>query len=147
MKDLAKEYAALVPEWAEGKPGVACCDPESGDRFRLTDADGWIAEHRFNDLGQLTAGYEHLRQDWLDAHARAIAAGPDLDDAATVGALLLGLGESVQLCRRTSWNADGTDHPYVWAGPVDSFGNGEIGADVAEAIIRACIAQARGGGK
>lgn len=122
LKDLAREYAALVPDWA--KPGMRCVDPVTGAAWRLLayEAHGWNFDNRRAEL--LVDG-----DDPDDMLIRALAAGPDLEDAATVGGLL---GASGQVHLRAGW----------WVANVNGFCAQH--QDRAEAIIRACIAQAKG---
>ena len=129
LKDLAKEYAALVPDWA--RPGMRCVDPETGNGYRHIGEGDFFDEQNTCNVGWRGDGEE-------PGCDRAIAAGPDLDDACTVGGLLLGLPESHVL----EHTPNGSEWYFVIDHRVgDRFPRG---ANRAEAIIRACIAQAKG---
>lgn len=133
LKDLAREYAALVPEWL--RPGMAFleygpgCD-SGGDQWRGMPSS-WVAFSKGND-----ARIEHVSQ-----HREAIAAGPDLADNATLGALLLGLPKvRVSGALGPSWQEG-------WIVTCDNNMIQRCSESLAEAIIRACIARAKAVGK
>lgn len=132
LKDLAREYAALVPEWPQ--PGMRCVDPmDSQQSFRLV-RQGWHAEH----CGHPDTIFWH-GDEKSTGLIHAIAAGPDLDDNATLGALLLGLGDRIRIEREESgeWfvRFANTANDLLWFGKVCQTRG--------EAVIRACIAQAK----
>ena len=122
LKDLARQYAAKKPDWA--MPGMACRDPVTGDRYRRNDY-GWCdADGIFAD------------PDKEEGPSRAIANGPDLDDAATLGAIALGLGSRLRI------DHDSDNEWFVrWApGKDDTLRTDRYYSTRAEAIIRAALA-------
>lgn len=136
LKVLARQYAAENPQWA--KPGMACRDDGAGATWRR----GWQHWHGVACGGVTSVllddepGY-HARVS-AQSLARAIAAGPDTEDAATMGAILLGLParvatETLKQCR---WSRDvsmaGT-HNMPAAGHADLQGH----------ILRAAIAMGK----
>lgn len=76
LKNLAARIAASGHAWI--KPGVRVVDPRTGAAWRRTGQPAWKRDN-------YAAGLESERFD--ESTARAILAGPDLDDAATVGVL------------------------------------------------------------
>lgn len=129
LKDLSREYATLVPDWQQ--PGMRCIDPETGAAYRKMQT-GLTLEYiprRFR-----------IRDDKIGRMARAISAGPDLDDAATVGALWIGLSDHVLTWEspwsRVDYHEDGWLNRRYYDPPFD-------GPTRAKAVILGCIAQAK----
>lgn len=128
LKDLAAEYAALVPEWP--KPGMRCVDPEKGDGYRAVCDGDFFDEQNTCNVGWRGDGDE-------PGCDRAIAAGPDLDDAATVGALLMGF-PFPEVERNPGWKGGPVYFTVRW-----DADHSEDALDLREAIIRAAIAAAK----
>lgn len=102
---LARRIADLAPEWAQ--PGSASRDPRTDLPWRRT-LDRWVPEQtaatrwtsRWPPIAIAVAWMQDVDADDTSATgsvARAIAAGPDWRDDATLGALLLGLGAEVSV--------------------------------------------------
>ena len=127
LKDLAKEYAALVPEWP--KPGMRCVDPETGHGYRAIGEGDFFDEQETCNVGWRGDGDEPECD-------RAIAAGPDLDDAATVGCLFFGL-PFPELESNPGWRGGPVYYTVRW-----DANHSEDSLDCIEAIIRAAIAAA-----
>lgn len=140
LEQLSRRIAELDPDWADKRPGVACVDPETGDVFRLVvgHADGsYYARSRGGHGGPTCVGI--WRKDELADRAcfRAIAAGPDASDAATLGVILLGLGDCVRITR------DGDHEWFVRFAQDrdDPMWTGTLCQTRAEAILRAEVAR------
>ena len=113
-----------VPWWG---PGAACVDPETGAAWRLTGATwGWTPDNEVASAAE-EAGT------WMPGRARALAAGPKLDDPGSVGVLLGLLGDDASV----AW-ADGREPAVWWC--YRATGPGYYAATRAEAIARAWIA-------
>ena len=87
LTDLAREIAATGDRWLI--PGVGVVDRVTGARFRYVpterdddDSTEWPIE------GQCEMDWPESDNCWDDLRRRALAAGPDLSDAATALTLL-----------------------------------------------------------
>lgn len=89
-------------------PGMAKTDPVTGTRWRMLSGGVWIY-----DGGQLVSA---SASDIAHSRARAFVAGPDLSDAATVGALLvvgeMSVGRALGKWR-VSCSSVGTQHTFT----------------------------------
>lgn len=83
-QELARRCVAH-PAW-DWRPGMAKSDPVTGVRWRMLSGGVWIY-----DGGQIVDGSE---QGVANSLQRANVVGPDLGDAATVGALIVVRGLS-----------------------------------------------------
>lgn len=135
LKDLAREYAALVPEWAQ--PGMACRDALSCQwrRVENNDGNGWIGSGTTMMIRDDEVAEGSPDDGQVQLLIPAIAAGPDLEDACTLGGLLLGLGDQVRV---TSDSGRWYCHAWPKSGLISAVDH----ETRAEAVIRACIAQA-----
>lgn len=137
LKDRCRRLAELNPGWPQ--PGMACRDPVTGALWRLTGTS-WIREsdqlilRRDDHITESEPVWDGNRK----GLRRTIAAGPDPDDAATLGALLLGLGDFDSFCGEV----DGMRDYSVVLPPFEELNTYSTRA---EAILRACIAQAKEG--
>ena len=101
--DLSHAIAATGDEWQ--KPGVRVVDPVTGAAWRRM-FDSWQAD---NDAAKEITNSSHLA---TYSGLRAIAAGPDWQDAATAGVLLGLMPDAVMrrawpdlnaVCQRDGW--------------------------------------------
>lgn len=92
LKELAARIAAIGGAWIQ--PGVLVTGLNAGADWRCICNDG--AEAFWISYGKRTQMLTARVVDGDNSHpscARAIAAGPDLTDAATLGVLLLSIGD------------------------------------------------------
>ena len=126
LNDLSRQIAAKNPQWAQ--PGMRCVDPETGHGYRHIGEGDLFDEQETCNVGWRGDGEE-------PGCDRAIANGPDHTDAATLGALLLGLGEDRLLGRAgVAWFVG--YFPPRWECPAYMTR--------AEAILRAVLASLEG---
>ena len=89
---LAKQIAKLDPDW--DVPGMMARDPDTNWSWRR-QSNYWDYD---NDDDVECCGVPIYDS---EQGQRALAAGPDYTDDATLGALLLSLGDDVHMCRVT----------------------------------------------
>lgn len=119
LQALSREIAATGDAWV--KPGVACVDPLTSTQWRRVNANGspgWV--HDTEDghhAGMVACVRDYELGDANDGQAesvtRAIAAGPDLTDAATLG-VLLGMMPLHRLLfsPKQGWFCEDNDYPH-----------------------------------
>ena len=101
---IDRAIAASGVPWAG--PGAACVDPETGVRYRRLP-NAWVSEADHGTVAPTGAGGSAQFK-------RALANGPKLDDAATLGCLLGQMPEA-ELCQvRQSFNGNVADVVLGW---------------------------------